>query len=142
MDSDLIIFLFLAFVVIAMVAVVVFFVVLGKSSKEKNEECERHVQQLMLRIPDDKKAIFMMQYTSERKSPTTAVLLALFLGGLGIHKFYLGKTGAGVLYLLFCWTYIPAIIGFIEAFTISGTVGEHNKKKANQIAAMYGGILL
>ena len=36
------------------------------------------------------------------KSKTTAVLLAFFLGGLGLHKFYLGKTFQGFLYLIFC----------------------------------------
>ena len=41
-------------------------------------------------------------------------LLAFFLGGIGIHKFYSGKIGTGILYILFCWTYIPAIIAFIE----------------------------
>lgn len=41
-------------------------------------------------------------------------LLAFFLGGLGIHKFYSGKIGTGILYVLFCWTYIPAFIAFIE----------------------------
>ena len=44
----------------------------------------------------------------------TAALLAFFLGGLGVHHFYLGNTLLGVLYLLFCWTFIPAIIAFIE----------------------------
>ncbi|MHA1792887.1 MAG: NINE protein [Promethearchaeota archaeon] len=43
-----------------------------------------------------------------------AGLLAIFLGGLGIHKFYLGKIGEGILYIIFCWTIIPSIIGFIE----------------------------
>lgn len=52
--------------------------------------------------------------STSQKSKTTAGLLAIFLGGLGIHKFYLGRPGLGVLYLVFCWTYIPEIIGIIE----------------------------
>ncbi|MBE4907241.1 TM2 domain-containing protein [Bacillus luteolus] len=48
------------------------------------------------------------------KSRVTAGVLAILLGGIGIHKFYLGKSGLGILYLVFCWTYIPAIIGLIE----------------------------
>lgn len=43
-----------------------------------------------------------------------AILFALFLGGIGIHKFYLGKTIQGLLYLLFSWTFIPLVISFIE----------------------------
>lgn len=48
------------------------------------------------------------------KNKIAAALLAFFLGGFGIHKFYLGQVGLGILYLLFCWTFIPAIIAFIE----------------------------
>lgn len=48
------------------------------------------------------------------KSKVAAGLLGIFLGSFGIHKFYLGKIGWGIVYLLFCWTYIPAIVGFIE----------------------------
>lgn len=49
------------------------------------------------------------------KNRVAAALLAFFLGYLGVHKFYLGKIGQGFLYLIFCWTGIPAIIAFIEA---------------------------
>ena len=49
------------------------------------------------------------------KSKLVAALLAFFLGGIGVHKFYLGQTGTGVVYLLFCWTAIPAFISFFEA---------------------------
>jgi TM2 domain-containing membrane protein YozV/ribosomal protein L40E len=55
-----------------------------------------------------------MATTADGKSKIAAGLLALLLGGLGVHKFYLGRTGLGVLYLLFCWTFIPALIGLIE----------------------------
>lgn len=48
------------------------------------------------------------------KSKVVAGVLAILLGGLGVHKFYLGKLGQGVLYLLFSWTGIPSIIGLIE----------------------------
>ena len=51
------------------------------------------------------------------KSRPVAALLALLLGGLGIHKFYLGKTVLGVVYLVFCWTGIPALVAWIEGIS-------------------------
>ncbi len=48
------------------------------------------------------------------KSKTTAGIFALFLGGIGVHRFYLGQVGLGVLYLLFCWTFIPAVVALID----------------------------
>lgn len=50
------------------------------------------------------------------KSKSTAALLAFFLGGLGIHRFYLGQNVMGILYLVFCWTFIPALIAFFDFF--------------------------
>ena len=48
------------------------------------------------------------------KSWTTALLLCIFLGSLGVHSFYVGKTGVGVIQLLTCggcgiWTLIDLI---------------------------------
>ncbi|MDR1975943.1 MAG: NINE protein [Campylobacteraceae bacterium] len=48
------------------------------------------------------------------RSRIGAALFALFLGGFGAHKFYLGKVEQGVIYLIFFWTLIPYIIAFVE----------------------------
>jgi TM2 domain-containing membrane protein YozV len=48
------------------------------------------------------------------RNRVTAGLLAILLGDFGVHKFYLGDPGKGILYLVFFWTFIPGIIGIIE----------------------------
>jgi TM2 domain-containing membrane protein YozV len=48
------------------------------------------------------------------KSRIVAGVLALLLGGIGVHKFYLRKVGLGIVYILFCWTFVPSIIAFVE----------------------------
>ena len=52
-------------------------------------------------------------HSSSRKSRGTAAVLALLLGGIGVHRFYLGNWW-GLFYLVFCWTFIPAFIAFVE----------------------------
>ena len=65
------------------------------------------------------------------KSKTTAGLLAIFLGGIGMHKFYLGKPFQGILYLVLCWTYVPAIVGLIEGIA-------YLTMRETRFAAKYG----
>jgi TM2 domain-containing membrane protein YozV len=60
----------------------------------------------------------LMAETPNGKNQLVAALLAFFLGSFGIHKFYLGRIGWGIVYLLFCWTIIPMIVGFIEGIVL------------------------
>lgn len=39
-------------------------------------------------------------YGVSQKSKTVTLILCIFLGYLGVHKFYVGKIGGGLLYLL------------------------------------------
>lgn len=48
------------------------------------------------------------------RNKIVAAVLAILLGWLGAHKFYLGQMGMGVLYLVFFWTGIPFVVGIIE----------------------------
>ncbi|MDA9777438.1 GYF domain-containing protein [Rubripirellula sp.] len=58
---------------------------------------------------DDSEVIYSGAYSKQ-----TAGILALCLGGLGAHKFYHGSFGFGILYIVFVWSFIPAILAFIE----------------------------
>lgn len=66
-----------------------------------------------------------------RRNRIVAAVFALLLGGLGIHKFYLGKVGWGIVYILFCWTFIPGIVGFVEGIIYLAMSDE-------EFAAKYG----
>ena len=61
------------------------------------------------------------------KSKSTAILLLLFFGGLGAHKFYLGNNLLGALYLIFCWSGIPLFLSIIDLVILAST----DKRKFN-----------
>ena len=83
-------------------------------------------------------AVFYQQYEQARRDEVVGILLALFLGGFGIHHFYLRRVGLGILYACFCWTPFPWVLGFIECFFMPGRVREFNAIQAAGIAAMLG----
>ncbi|KZE37798.1 hypothetical protein AV656_09725 [Bhargavaea cecembensis] len=60
-----------------------------------------------------------------KKSKAVGYLLAFFLGGLGIHAFYYKRYIRGILYLVFCWTYIPILLGWIDMFFINKWHDQH-----------------
>jgi hypothetical protein len=89
---------------------------------------------LMADMTDQQRMLFQQRMGDVRKDPTTGVLLAIFLGGLGVHHFWMGNTLAGVLYLLFSWTLIPALVSLVEAFLMPGRVRLFNMGRARKIA--------
>ena len=84
------------------------------------------MQQPMMQQP------MMQQPMVSQKSKITAGLLAIFLGGFGIHKFYLGRIGWGIVYLLFCWTYIPTVVAFIEGIVYLASDDQNFARKYNK----------
>ena len=62
-------------------------------------------------LTNEEKMQFDLQFTARRKNPTTALILSLFLGTLGVDRFYIGDTGLGLAKLftiggLWIWTIV------------------------------------
>lgn len=75
----------------------------------------------------------LMHQGDNMKSKAVAILLAIFLGSFGFHKFYLGKVGQGLVYLLFFWTIVPGLIGFIEGLLYATYSEERWNKDFNNL---------
>ena len=89
----------------------------------------------MSSLTEQQQLIFMNHMAATRKSDVVAILLAFFLGSFGAHRFYMRETGWGVLYLLFCWTFVPHLISFVECFLLPGRVRRYNEQLAYETAA-------
>ncbi len=67
------------------------------------------------------------------KDKTVAGILALFLGALGIHNFYLGETKKGVLKLVlsitFIGSFVSAILALVDAIKLFTGKYEYNPEK-------------
>jgi TM2 domain-containing membrane protein YozV len=74
-------------------------------------------------------AYFNPDASMPHKSRVVAFLLAFFLGFVGAQKFYLRQPKRGILYVIFCFTYIPWILSIIEALVLLLSSGQSLAKK-------------
>lgn len=67
-------------------------------------------------FPTENGAISTIALNNQTKGNNRIVgaILAIFLGDFGIHHFYTGDTKDGIWHLVFFWTGVPGLIGFIE----------------------------
>lgn len=91
---------------------------------------------LMSGMTDGQRQLFLTRMVSTRKNPTIALLLTLFLGGVGAHHFYLGKIGLGVCYVALCFTLLPVIFSLFELAVIRERVAKYNAAEAQRIASL------
>jgi len=78
----------------------------------------------------EQQATFYTWFGATRRDELLGVLLALLLGSEETAHLYLRRPALGVLYLVFFWTGIPALLGFIEAFFMPGRVRMFNAEQA------------
>jgi TM2 domain-containing membrane protein YozV len=71
----------------------------------------------IFRLPDsDVASVAYRQPAANDRNKIVAALLAFFLGVLGIHRFYLGRNGTGVLMLVISATIVGLLVTSVWAF--------------------------
>jgi TM2 domain-containing membrane protein YozV len=89
----------------------------------------------------------LMQYDAAKKSAVIAYLLWFFLGGFGVHRFYLGRIGSGIVMAIIAilsWITVVVAIGFlglavigiwwlVDALLIPGIVTQANQELATRL---------
>lgn len=130
-------------VLMGVIGLVVYMAVQKISSVQKEQSANQtyairaslDAQQQVQSLPSDKQIYYFFEYNNRKKDKTVALLLAILVGGIGAHKFYMGDNKTGVLYLIFCWTYIPTLLGWIDAASIGSKVAAYNTSLAQMILA-------
>lgn len=87
----------------------------GNAIKIKAEICPKCGVRQLHKGPQSQGQGALFQGQGQGRTKIMAAVLAFFFGGLGIHRFYLGYHLVGFLYLLFCWTLMPALMALVEA---------------------------
>ena len=83
-----------------------------------------YLKEKLLAMPDEKCALIS---STQLKSPTTLLVISLFLGTLGVDRFMLGNTGLGVLKLLTLGC--CGILTIIDWCTVMKRTREYNFNK-------------
>ena len=59
-------------------------------------------------------SIILKKSGDKYRYKSTTTVLSFFFGAFGFQKFYLGENNKGTYSILFCWTFIPSLVGLID----------------------------
>lgn len=93
-------------------------------------------------LSTEQQILIEQRVANEAKSTGAAYFLWVFLGGLGGHRFYLGRSGSGIfmaILFIFGWITLPVGVGLllliivgtwalIDAFLIPGMIQQQKEK--------------
>jgi TM2 domain-containing membrane protein YozV len=93
----------------------------------------QYISQIIEEMPDEKAKMFANIYRSRRKDPMLLMILALIglFGVAGIHRFFVGHIGMGILYLI---TMGLCFIGtIVDMINYKNFAFEYNRKVAQDV---------
>lgn len=100
-----------------------------------------HVARLFKNFTDEQAEHFTHVYRQHRKESNITMVTALvgFLGLGGLHRFYLGHIGMGVLYILTAGLCFVGTI--LDLFRYRSLTFDYNRKKADEVALLVQQVL-
>lgn len=96
---------------------------------------DKNIEEIKSELTENQALDFQILFSRRKKSVLGGVLLVVLTGAFGGQKFYIGQKLAGVLSILFCWTFIPFLISIFDACFMGKTIGKLNQNIAKEIAA-------
>ncbi len=94
---------------------------------------------LAKKLNEDKKEQFLLSYTENKKSITMGLILWFLLGGLGVHRFYLGNTTGGIRFIFsYLLIILPFILWIIDGCNLSKNIIKYNSEVAHKYYNLEG----
>lgn len=89
---------------------------------------------LLQGLTDQEIVLFQNEYNRSRRDPSLVFILTLFFGMFGVHQFYLGKIGVGIVFFLLFFVFgLSILIALINLFSIIDGVKMYNLERAQEI---------
>src|SRR5690625_5807150 len=90
-----------------------------------------NIRRSRMALTTEERLLVNSEVQKRGKNILLAYILLIFLGTLGIHRFYLGKTGSAVAQLVLTivgWMTVVLIIGFIPLVVVGIRSEEHTSE--------------
>lgn len=105
-----------------------------------------------MQLTNEEKLLVSSEMNRRGKNMLLAYILLIFLGTLGIHRFYIGKTGSAIAILIltmvgwitavfvvgFVFIAISGVWAFVDLFLVPKMIEETNSKMEKQLVAEVG----
>jgi len=103
------------------------------SETDLSLQMRKEYKHLAKKMSHVEQMVFENEFELRCRQPSLGVVYALLLGWFGYHRFWLDDRNGGLVYLVFCWTLIPALFSIFDALCMRELCTGYNNKLAKHL---------